>query len=146
MNRPQFDESQRAQVVALLEDLPWGDVEQAIYGLEVALGLALEAVGNAIDLWEDKGEERFEDEFALSAKQVASLDDNWQLAYIARLLHSAALSYGVSPFASPGRTPDGQVTSPVSWSDGSGSIARLLRGLNDILYGIPPTIDYLPRT
>ena len=31
--KAQFDESQRAQALALPEDLPWGDVEQEIYGL-----------------------------------------------------------------------------------------------------------------
>lgn len=127
--------------MALLEDLLWGDLEQAIYGLEVTLVLSLEATGDAIRQWEDEGEERFGDEFSLSAEQVASLDDEWRLAYIARLLHTAAYSYGVSPRASPGRTPDGHVTSPVSWSDQPGSIARLLRGLNDILHGVPPTLD-----
>ena len=84
------------------------------------------------------GEERFGDEFTLSADRVASLDDEWRLAYIARLLHSAAYLYGVSPHASPGRSADGELTSPISWSDEL-SLARLLRGLNDILYGVDPT-------
>ena len=77
----------------------WGDLEQALYGLEAALALALEATGHAIQLWEgeDGGEERFGDEFALSAGQVDSLDDEWRLAYIARLLYTAAETYGVSP-------------------------------------------------
>ena len=141
MNGPQFGESQRAHALALLEDLPWGDLEQAIYGLEVALALALEAVGDAIDLWEDEGEDRFGDEFSLSAEQVDSLDDEWRLAYVARLLHTTAHSYGVSPHAPPGRSSDGPVTSPASWRDDGISIARLLRGLNDILYGVPPTTE-----
>src|SRR5262245_24821296 len=129
----QFDEPQQAQAMALLEGLPWGDVEQEIYGLEIALALALEATGEAIQLWEDEGEDRYGDEFSLSADQVALLDDDWRLAYVARLLHSAAHVYGVSPRALPGRSSDGYVTSPVSWHDQAGSIARLLRGLNDIL-------------
>jgi hypothetical protein len=117
MNTAQFDEEERAQATALLEALPWGDLEQAIYGLEVTLALALEATGDAIQQWEDEGEERFGDEFSLSAEQIASLDDDWRLAYIARLLHTAAHSYGVSPHASPGRSSDGHVTSPISWND-----------------------------
>ena len=57
MDRAQFDEPQRAQVMALLETLPWGDVEREIGGLEVALALAIEATGDAIQLWEEEGEE-----------------------------------------------------------------------------------------
>jgi len=145
MDDPQFDETQRAQAIALLEDLPWGDLEQELYGLEAALALALEATGHAIQLWEgeDGGEERFGDEFALSAGQVDSLDDEWRLAYIARLLYTAAQAYGVSPGATPGRSPDGQVTSPVSWN-ANGSIARLLRGLNEILSGVSPMTQRNP--
>lgn len=141
----QFDDIQRAQAIALLEELPWGDLEQELYGLEAALALALEAVGHAIELWErdDEGEERFGDEFALSAEQAASLDDDWRLAYVSRLLYTAAMAYGVSPPGSPGRSADGHVTSPISWS-ANGSIARLLRGLNDILYGVGSTTDLDP--
>ena len=135
---PQFSDAQRTAAIDLLESLPWGDVEQAIYGLEAALALAIEAVGGALRLWEDEGEERFGDEFTLSAEQVASLDDEWRLAYIARLLDTARLGYGVSANGSPGRNTEGEVTPPVSWNDHAGSIAGLLRGLNDILYGVPP--------
>ena len=124
--------------IDLLESLAWGSVEWAIYDLEAALALAIEAVGGALRLWEDEGEERFGDELRLSAEQVASLDDEWRLAYIARLLDTAALAYGVSPNGSPGRNTEGEVTPPISWDDRGGSIASLLRGLNEILYGLPP--------
>ena len=137
MDSVQFDEPKRAQAIALLEDLPWGDVEQEIYCLEVTLALALEATGAAIELWEQEGFHRFRDEFALSAEEVASLDDEWRLAYIARLLYTAARAYGVEPGALPGLTSEGSVTSPLTWGE-DGSIARLLRGLNDLLYGLPP--------
>lgn len=50
MSAAQFDDIQRAQAIALLEELPWGDLEQELYGLEAALALALEAVGDAIEL------------------------------------------------------------------------------------------------
>ena len=100
MDRAQFDEPQRAQVMALLETLPWGDVEREIGGLEVVLALAIEATGDAIQLWEEEGEECFGDEFELSADQVAALDDEWRLAYIARLLHTAAHAYESSHRAS----------------------------------------------
>jgi hypothetical protein len=138
MAPPQFDQVQREQVLELVESLAWGDMEQAIYGLEVALALALEATGDAIHLWEQQGEERFGDECGLSYEQIAELDGEWRLAYIARLLHSAAFAYGVSPSA-PGRTRDGElVISPTSESYPA-SPAQLVRGLNDIVYGISPS-------
>ncbi len=137
MKRRQFNDAQRTQAIDLIESLPWGDVREAIRGLEVALALALEAVGDAVDLWEEEGEERFEGEFQLSTDQVASLDHEWRLAYIGRLLRTAAYAYGVPPHGTPGRTTEGEVTPPISWHEDAGSIARLVRGLNDILYGIP---------
>ena len=103
MKRRQFNDAQRTQAIDLIESLPWGDVGEAIRGLEVALALALEAVGDAVDLWEEEGEERFGGEFQLSADQVASLDHEWRLAYIGRLLRTAAYAYGVPPHGTPGR-------------------------------------------
>lgn len=139
MSPPQFEASQRSQVTELIESLAWGDMETAIYGLEVALALTIEATGDAIQLWEAEGEELFGDEFELSAEQVAELDDEWRLAYIARLLYTAASAYGVSPNVLPGRTREGEVvTAPTSKAQQT-SPARLLRGLNDILYGVSPS-------
>jgi hypothetical protein len=137
VKRQQFDQTQRTQALELIESLAWGDISCAIYSLEVALALALEAVGGDMNLWEAEGEERFRDEFELSSEQVASLDDEWRRAYIARLLQTAVNSYGVGPGASPGRSPEG-ITSPIAWNDDSSSVARLVRGLNDILYGVTP--------
>jgi hypothetical protein len=139
MDRPQFDARQRSQATELLERIAWGDMGYAIAGLEVALALALEATGDAIRLWEEEGELRFGDEFELSAEEVAELDDEWRLAYIARLLHSASYSYGVSPGVPPGRAVDGEVVTAAASESPETSPAGLLRGLNDILHGISPT-------
>src|SRR5687768_17083671 len=126
MNAQQFNEAQRAQALDLIESLAWGDMQTAIFGLEASLALALEATGDAIDRWEAEGEERFGDEFELASEQVAGLDDEWRLAYLARLLHTTAHAYGVTPEGPPGRTPEGDLTSPAVWADGSSSPARLL--------------------
>lgn len=91
-----------------------------------------------MQLWEEEGELRFGDEFELSAEQVAELDDEWRLAYIARLLHSAALTYGVSPSV-PGRTRDGELVTPPASESYPASPARLVRGLNDIVHGLSPS-------
>ena len=140
MMTDQFDSRQRQQALRLLESLAWGDMETAIHGLETALALAYEATGDAINLWEEAGEARFGDEFDLSAKQAAELTDEWRLAYVARLLATALQAYGVSPGTSPGRPPEPPWTAPpLDWNDWDSSPARLLRGLNDILYGVAPT-------
>jgi hypothetical protein len=139
MHQSQFGASQRSDAMELIESLAWGDMEDAISGLEVALALALEATGDAIRLWEAEGEERFGDEFTLSAEQVADLGDEWRLAYIARLLHTAAHSYGISPNVPPGRTNEGQPVTAPGANAWSSSPAQLLRGLNDLLYGVSPS-------
>jgi hypothetical protein len=51
---------------------------------------------DSIGLWEAEGEERFGDEFELSVEDVVALDDDLRLAYIARLLYTAACMYGVN--------------------------------------------------
>lgn len=139
---PQFNADQRTQALDLMESLAWGDMEYSIRNMEIYLALALEATGDAIELWEheDEGEERFGGEFYLSEEQVAELDDEWRLAYIARLLLSALIVYGVSPGTRPGRPGRERtsVTPPADWEERSSTPARLLRGLNDILRGLFP--------
>jgi hypothetical protein len=136
----QFDRRQRELAAELVESLAWGDVERAIIGHETALALALEATGDALRLWEHEGEDRFGDEVSLSPEQVCELDDEWRLAYIARLLVTALHAYGVSPGGRPARllvvAGLGEVTPPADWQDARSSPARLLHGLNDLLYGV----------
>ena len=136
MKRRQFNDAQRTQAIDLIESLAWG-CSRSHSRTQLASALALEAVGDAIDLWEEEGEERFEGEFQLSTDQAASLNHEWRLAYIGRLLRTAAYAYGVPPHGTPGRTTEGDVTPPASWDEDANSIARLARGLNDIVYGIP---------
>ena len=137
----QFDWRQRRQALGLLESLAWGDMEREIHGLETALALAYEATGDAFSLWDEAGEELFNDEFELSPEQVADLSDAWRLAYIARLLVTALHAYGVSPGTSPGRLSESPWTvPPLDWEEDDTSPARLLRGLNDILYGVGPEV------
>jgi hypothetical protein len=67
-------------------------VEPNVDGFEIALALALEAAGYAIDLWEEEGEVRFRSEFDLSHEQVDGLDHEWRIAYLARERQVAALA------------------------------------------------------
>lgn len=121
----------KTQAFALIESIPWGDLELGIQGFEQALQLALEATTGCFLLWEAEGEERYDDEFSLAPEQVAELDDEWRLAYVARLLVSMAFSYGVG-------TGVYHAKRPITLIENNHSPAALLRGLNDILWGVPP--------
>lgn len=110
-------------MLAFLDDLPWGDVEGAIRTLEEALRLALEATVNDFQLWEDHADsEGFPDEFDLSQEQIDSLSDQWRIAYIARLLRSIALAYGVSVYRE----------GPLVGNTTPASVGGVVRELNDI--------------
>ena len=56
------------------------------------------------------------------------MDDGSRLAYVARLLRTIALMYGVS-------TEFSAEPSPLGFEHDEGSIAELLRGLNDMALG-----------
>ena len=51
----------------------------------------MEATTGAFLLWQadDAGEQLFGDEFTLTAQQVADLDPEWRLAYVARLIRTS---------------------------------------------------------
>ena len=59
----------------------------------------MEATTGAFLLWEadDAGEQRFGDEFTLTAQQVADLEPEWRLAYVARLIRSIARPGALQP-------------------------------------------------
>ena len=93
---PQFDPDQRRRALELIESLPWGDVEGHLVSMERALELLMEATAAEFERWEREGEHHFgDDEFGLSEDQVESMDDEWRLAYVARLVRSLGLIYGV---------------------------------------------------
>jgi len=122
----QFDAKQRASAWALIESMAWEDMDGSIRDLEAALRLALEATEDDLRRWEeDIGpalEEPDFDEFSLRAQTIAELSCEDRLAYVARLLQSLALHYGVSGFGAQ------------QLGEADSSPAALLRGLNDILW------------
>jgi hypothetical protein len=118
---------QRRQAIALIEELPWGDVEAQIRDLEEALWRALEATCGDLLRWEARAEELgFQDEFSLSLEDVAALTPEWRLAYVARLVRSLALAYGV-PERELGGSPSTLIEDP-------DSVAGLVRGINDLIH------------
>jgi hypothetical protein len=124
----QFNSGQRGEAFALLEQMAWGDMDNYICTLETALGLALEATDDDFYRWEHELEptmqsEGCEDEFSVTAARLEQLTSDEKLAYVARLLMTLALAYGVSEVR--GGRLVGEATMPP---------AALLRGLNDITW------------
>jgi hypothetical protein len=115
---------QQERVIDLVAELPWGDVDGAICCLEEALRLALEATDHAFPHWETLAEDiGEEDEFSLTPEQVRDLSPQQRLAYLARLLRTLALTYGVNAgFGDGTHIGQEQPYTP----------AAILRGLNDI--------------
>jgi hypothetical protein len=121
----QFNADQQKRALTLLETMAWEDMDVSIHEVEAALRLALEATEDDFRRWGADTVDRLEqgryDEFSLPTEVVAGLPCEDRLAYVARLLQSLALSYGV----------DGYGASPVNEAS-EGTPAALLRGLNDI--------------
>jgi hypothetical protein len=128
-----MNSEQHARVLELITGQPWGDIDSAICGLEESLQLALEASEEAFLAWEDVAERiGVEDEYSLSSTQVQDLSPEERSAYIARLLRSAALNYGVDAGFGGG---------PYTGKEQPFTPAAILRGLNNI----SPTEDTTAR-
>jgi hypothetical protein len=123
----QFGVQQQKEALALLESLTWGDMDMAIWDLENELRRSIEATRFYFLKWEAEAEAvGLPDELSLSAEVVEDLSPEWRLAYVARLLRSLAMSYGVSTDHRGDRMP--------VWDEHKDSPAGLLRGLNDLLW------------
>lgn len=137
----QFDEGQRTRTLELVESMPWGDIDGAIRTIDKSLLLAMEATAEDFLRWElhalDVG---FVDEFSLTPDEIAGMSDEWKLAYVARLLRSMALMFGVgTEFGDRVLVADHDPRSP----------AGLLRGLNGSRFSSPLQLSHartrLPR-
>lgn len=107
-------------------DIPWGSWDDGFRDMETALRLVLEATGAYLDRWEDELEDEVwerwgGDEFYVPAEVVAAFEPEQRLAYVARLLETLTIAYGVALTHEPG----------LNFFDRTPSPARLLRALND---------------
>jgi hypothetical protein len=120
----QFDEQQQLRASELIESMTWGDMDIAILVIYRSLLLALEATSSDFARWERDSESMGHyDEFSLTPDEVVALSDEWKLAYVARLLRSLALMFGVgTEFGNQVLVAEHEPLSP----------AGLLCGLNDI--------------
>jgi hypothetical protein len=122
----QFSSAQRTEALALVEGMAWGDMEIHISSVEDMLRLALEVTADDFARWVNELEDSLEfaghDEFNLPDAFIDGLAPDAKLAYIARLVHTLALVYGVSEAEEGSGLKVFAKTSP----------AALLRGLNAI--------------
>jgi hypothetical protein len=92
----QFGPSQQEAALDLIDGMTWGDLGPAIHDVELCLQRALKATTRDLRNWEyGDFEQRFGDEFSLSDAQVVELSDEERFAYVARLVRSLALRYGL---------------------------------------------------
>src|SRR5262245_5217911 len=96
----QFDPSQQEAALVAIEHMVWGDMDDAIRDLEICRRRALEATGEDFVRWESDLGPRLEregfDEFDLPRSLIEQMPLDERLSYVARLLRSLALHYGVS--------------------------------------------------
>jgi hypothetical protein len=120
----QLDDGQLEQAVSLIESLAWGDIDGDLRTMERALRLAMKATSEDFRRWESEADTAgFSSELSVDAYDVAQMSPDWRLAYVARLLRTVALAYGVgTEFGGKQLVGEEVANSP----------AGLLRGLNDI--------------
>ena len=120
---PRVDRGEQINVGVILSCADT-DFLDARIEVDESLLRAMQATSSDFEHWELHSEEMgFEDEFSLTSDDVANMADEWKLAYIARLLRSLALAFGVgTEFGDRVLVAEHYPSSP----------AALLRGLNDI--------------
>jgi hypothetical protein len=107
----QFSPSQQEKALDLIDSLTWGDLRPAIGDIDECLRRALKAT-ESVAFWEDGFEQRFGDEFSLSDAQVEGLSDEDRRAYVARLIETLALMYGLWFGRGRGESGEVQANSP----------------------------------
>lgn len=122
-DEPQFDEADRRRAVELIESIAWGDFDLDLRTFEDALRRAVEATQSYAEAWDAELYEQYGDEFSIDLDRRDGMDESHLLAYVGRLVRTVALLYGVSAW---GEDLVGQ--------ESAGSLASLLRGLNDITW------------
>jgi hypothetical protein len=87
-------QDQEKQVLQIVRETPWGDVEGALETIDEGLSIAMRASQEEFLHWEENADRAgFPDEFSIV--DIADLSPEWRHALIARLLRSIAMAYGV---------------------------------------------------
>jgi len=91
---------QRDRLIRLAERVAWADIEASLIGFERALGRAEQLTSEEADYWDQELEQELGDEFNVPDEVIRRMPPERKLALTARLIRSAALSYG-RPSADP---------------------------------------------
>lgn len=92
-----WSHNQRAQALRVIGRVPWGDVENSVYDLELCLRRAIQATEALTEVWDELLSARaFPDEFSLSSDQVAALTPPELIAYVGQLVRTASAAAGLS--------------------------------------------------
>jgi hypothetical protein len=124
---------QDKQIIELIRSQAWGDISGQLVGMEEMLRLAMDATVEYLGIWEhdDAGERRYGDECSVSEHDLEAMSNEWRLAYVARLLRSLAMDYGVT--TDWRSVVHGLPPTPNVGQNDANSPAAVLRGINDII-------------
>jgi len=87
----ELDERQKAEILSLLSEVPWGDVIGAISSVEEATQRGVEATQAWFPYWDEELEGVFTNEFEITPAKVECLTPDQRLAYAARLFEDQRL-------------------------------------------------------
>lgn len=119
----QFDNGRGKRALELLEQMPWGDIEMNISDTKDALRRLVGATSAVADRWDEEFFDSYGDEFSVPDETVTAMTETELLAYIARLVRSLALAYGVDA---------GLSNRQLRQTDNPDSPAALLQGLTNL--------------
>lgn len=89
--------SQLLALARLLGLTPWADIFNALLGVEIVLGLLLEATHHDFLVWQAEADAAgYPNEFDISEAELARMPDRLRRGYIARLIRNVALDFGVA--------------------------------------------------
>jgi hypothetical protein len=137
-----LSDRQSKHILERVTQTPWADIAGAVETVETGLGLVIDATRDDFNRWEDGASaEGYDDEFSIDAATVQAMPAEWKLAYVARLAHSVALSFGVdTEFSASAEDP----------VHGRDEIAPLLHHLYGIVSedsdSLAATVDRLSET
>ncbi|MDX6450622.1 MAG: hypothetical protein QOH16_671 [Gaiellaceae bacterium] len=91
----QLNSVKRQRMIEAIEEAVLGDIAASCETVDLGLRRALDATADDFQRWEQGASLRGErDEFSLESAEVEAMSGKERLAYVARLLHSIALSFG----------------------------------------------------
>jgi hypothetical protein len=83
------------ETMRLLEEVPWGDLENDLFDMGEMMWRAVAATAEADSWWDHAERLDYPDEFSQSEAEIKALDPEARLAYVGQLVHDLSLRLGV---------------------------------------------------